>query len=347
MEKIDLIQNLHKLNESERFYQEYYSIRNDPKQLALFVEKTDPEFLDRNYLVIPDKNDYSSSYFKEDMFFIADKSQDIMVLKHNCYSPPTPHKHSFFEMLYVLEGSCEHCVNERHFKMNAGEICIVSPEVIHNLSVFDNSIIINFLIRSSTFEDIFFSLLKGDNILSSFFLNNIYSKNISEYITIDTEQDGILRDLLLDIMLEYENQTAYYIEVMNSELVTFFAKVLRNYEQNCHLPPFTKKSDVQSFALVHFIRENYRNVTLGDVANKFHYSQDYASRLIKTLTGYTFTQLLKKIRLHKAASLLKDTAITLQDICDDIGYMNPEHFIRMFKKEYHMTPSEYRKIYNQ
>ena len=32
----ELIQNLHILNESELFYKKYYSIRNDPEQLALF-----------------------------------------------------------------------------------------------------------------------------------------------------------------------------------------------------------------------------------------------------------------------------------------------------------------------
>ncbi len=339
----ELLESLHVLNESERLYKEYYSVQNHPEQLKDFLKTIDPDFLAENHLIIPDIVDYHSSYFKEDMFFIEDKSQDIMVMKHNCFSPLTPHKHSFFEMLYVLEGSCDHYINDACFHMKPGDICIVSPEIMHQLGVFDESIVINFLIRSSTFEEIFFSLLKGDNILSSFFLNNIYSKKINEYITIDTEQDTELRDLLLDIMLEYIDRPLYYIEIMNSELVTFFAKVLRRYEKNCHLPPFTKKRDVQSYALVHFIRENYRTVTLGDIAGKFHYSDDYASKLIKSATGYTFTQLHTKIRMHKAAGLLKETSINLQDICDDIGYLNPEHFIRMFKKEYHMTPSEYRK----
>ena len=40
----ELIQNLHILNESELFYKKYYSIRNDPEQLALFLKTIDHEF---------------------------------------------------------------------------------------------------------------------------------------------------------------------------------------------------------------------------------------------------------------------------------------------------------------
>ena len=279
------------------------------------------------------------------MFFTEDGAQDVIVLKHNCYSPPLTHSHKFFEMLYVFEGSCEHILDHARFSMREGELCIVAPETEHFVSVFDESIVINFLIRSSTFETMFSNLLKGNHVLSSFFLNNIYSKKSSRYITVDTEKDAALKEMLLEIMLEYENKELYYYEIMNSMLVTFFGRLLRSYEKNFRLPPAAKAQDERSLILIQFIRENYRSVTINDIADRFHYSENYATKLIKSSTGYTFTQLHKKIRMHKAARLLEDTDLSVQNICDEVGYLNPEHFIRTFKKEYLLNPSEYRKIH--
>ena len=51
-------------------------------------------------------------------------------------------------------------------------------------------------------------------------------------------------------------------------------------------------------------------------------------------------------RFDIALAMLTDTNISISDISSDIGYENVEHFIRIFKKEYNLTPSEYRKIYS-
>lgn len=341
----ELYNKIINLNEAEIFYKNFHKLKEDKIELQKLINSIDSDFLKRNYIRLDIIDDESAHKFEEDWFFIPELNNDILLQKHNCYNPPFCHYHNFFEMIYVLDGECNNVVSNYPLHMTAGDLCIIPPNIKHTISVFDEkSIVINILIKNSTFEDIFFNLLRSNNILSSFFLNNIYSKKINDYIIFHTNKDKDLSSLIMDLFLEYENKSRYYREVLNSQLISFFARMLRRYENNCELPPSFKKGDMKSLELIRYMHDNYQNITLNSVAEEFHYTPQHTSRLIKSTTGYTYTQLLKEIRLERAKSLLRDTSITIQDICTNVGYLNPEHFIRTFKRDYGMTPSEYRRI---
>jgi 2-isopropylmalate synthase len=51
---------------------------------------------------------------------------------------------------------------------------------------------------------------------------------------------------------------------------------------------------------------------------------------------------VKKIRLTKAKEHLKNNTMTVQTIAESVGYENVEHFNRLFKKSFNMTPVQYR-----
>lgn len=85
------------------------------------------------------------------------------------------------------------------------------------------------------------------------------------------------------------------------------------------------------------------DVTLSSAAEYFGFSVPHFSKLVREHTGQTFTKLIRDIRLEKACRALKTTNLSISSICEIIGYTNPEHFNRIFKETFHMTPGEYRK----
>lgn len=340
-----LLLNLHQANESEQFYFEYYQAKRN-NSLDTFLAKLDMEKVYRMHLLIPEIENTIPPEYLEEWFFDITTKQNIYVQKHNCFSPDILHRHKFFEFFYVLEGSCTQEISGIKIQMQAGDICLIPPDISHRIAVFDESIIIDILIRKSTFEDIFFNFLRSDNILSSFFLSSIYLSHANDYIIFHTKADAGIKELILDIFLESVNRHQYYHELINSQLLTLFARVLRNYEQNCDLPPFTKKKDAQGYGLIRYIQDNYREVSLESVSERFHFTPEYTSKLIKNLTGHTYTQILQKIRLDRAQALLTDTNIPVGDIGHEVGYPNPEHFIRVFKKAFGVTPSGFRRAHH-
>ena len=100
--------------------------------------------------------------------------------------------------------------------------------------------------------------------------------------------------------------------------------------------------DERMLEIINYIQANYIDVTLDDLAERFYLSKPYISKYIKEKSGMTFGELVKKIRMKKAKALLKSSNMTVENIALTVGYQNVEHFNRLFKKAYQMTPMQYR-----
>ncbi len=103
-----------------------------------------------------------------------------------------------------------------------------------------------------------------------------------------------------------------------------------------------KTLDARMNEILNYIQENYTSVTLEDLSEQFHLSKPYLSKYIREKSGETFGDIVKKIRMKKAKTLLKNTSVTVENISRTLGYDNVEHFGRSFKKEFGLTPMQFR-----
>ncbi len=94
--------------------------------------------------------------------------------------------------------------------------------------------------------------------------------------------------------------------------------------------------------IMNFIQNHYFDVTLDILADNFNLSKPYLSKYIKQKSGMTFQDAVKKFRMKKARRLLKESNQKVETIAANVGYENVEHFNRLFKKEYGMTPVQFR-----
>lgn len=95
---------------------------------------------------------------------------------------------------------------------------------------------------------------------------------------------------------------------------------------------------------VEYIRENYnKDLNMAVVSN--HISMNYSlfSCTFKQYTGSNFVNYLKELRIAKAKELLAGTDMKIIEISQTIGYENEKHFMKIFKAECGVSPSEYRK----
>lgn len=101
-------------------------------------------------------------------------------------------------------------------------------------------------------------------------------------------------------------------------------------------------ADGRLIEIMNYIQLHYLSVTLEELALKFHLSEPYLSKYIKEKSGKTFGEILQGIRMNRAKSLLKNSSMTVENIAYAVGYQNVEHFDRIFKKRFEMTPIQYR-----
>ena len=104
----------------------------------------------------------------------------------------------------------------------------------------------------------------------------------------------------------------------------------------------TKGREERIVDIIGYVQKNYRQVTLDMLSAEFHLSKPYLSKYIKEKAGTTFQEVVKKERMKKARTLLRETNQTVETVAAEVGYENVEHFNRLFKKSYGMTPIQYR-----
>lgn len=95
--------------------------------------------------------------------------------------------------------------------------------------------------------------------------------------------------------------------------------------------------------IMNYLKNHYKDVTLDELAENFNLSKPYLSKYIKENAGITFQEAVKKARMKKARTMLKESNQTVESIAASVGYENVEHFNRLFKKSYGMTPVQFRR----
>lgn len=88
-------------------------------------------------------------------------------------------------------------------------------------------------------------------------------------------------------------------------------------------------------------------LNLYSVASRFNYTESYLYHFFAEQVGMSFTSFLEKTRMEKAAGILRDPGISIDDVAGACGYNSGHSFRRAFKRVTGMTPSDYRSLINQ
>ncbi len=85
-----------------------------------------------------------------------------------------------------------------------------------------------------------------------------------------------------------------------------------------------------------------RALNMDDVEARTGYSRWYIQRRFKAFTGMSLIHYIRCRRLSLAAQLIKSTNRAINDIYVTIGYKEPSVFNRAFRRQFGVSPSQYR-----
>lgn len=342
LDKSEVVQHLKKYNDSELFYQKYASLQNDKDALNHFIQQYNQNTLRKKRIYIKEILQKSYKEF-EDEAAMWDNQDDIYIDKYCRLMPHISAKHDYFEIVYVVENNMGIDIGEKNITLKSGDVCFISPGILHSPHVMEKTVALQMIVRKSTFHQVFFRCLTGNNVISDFFLNALYLQNDDSVLLFHMNLDEEIKNIFFWMYQENYNRYVQYQSIINNLFEILLCHLLRCDSSNIEIKQTCQKSDTRITQILQFIEKNCDIITIGDISQEFHLTSSYLSKYIAHKTGKTFSYILQEIRLEKARNMLSSSDLRVEDISDSVGYHNVEHFIRIFKHKYGKTPNQFRK----
>lgn len=259
---------------------------------------------------------YSPSLLGRSMFFYP------LTCGHFFYAPGYHlHRASFdsFLLIYVKKGSMYVQTKDESFDAKADEFILINCYEPHSYGTktgseclwchFDGPLAKNFFESIVSHLGTVFSIgnpapatNKLEAIIDSFCRSSIKEALLSKYI------NDILTSFLLYSAADKKNDSTDMIETVISYINEHFKEDL----------PDKVLASAAGLSSYHFIR------------------------VFKRETGFTPHEYVINTRLSNARYLLRNTAMSVKDICFSCGFSSESAFCITFKKRAKMTPSQYR-----
>lgn len=117
--------------------------------------------------------------------------------------------------------------------------------------------------------------------------------------------------------------------------------ILKLYEQRSQAQTLPIRKAKQ------FINAHYMEpISLEEVSGIVAFNASYFSTLFKKECGLTFLEYLSQLRVEKAKELLRNTQLSIAEVCCSVGYLDVKHFNKTFKRYASVSPLEFRRLYS-
>lgn len=242
---------------------------------------------------------------------------------------PIYHDHTHWELLIIMHGQICHNINGVESVLEKGDVCLIRPKDRHSLYFQKGQ-------EKCQQMNLFFS----DEFAKQFFqIYGCYDKLLHEKKDICFQLDNIDISGLYDNALLAQNLSEELYEMssklMLSEVMLKYLK--KNILNNHEFPAWLNEFIVYINNPVNFEQP------IKELAKSTPYSYSRLATLFKQYVGETLIDYINEKKMRYARRMLRTTKLTTLQISEMIGYTSLSSFNHSFKKEYGITPSEYRK----
>lgn len=148
---------------------------------------------------------------------------------------------------------------------------------------------------------------------------------------------GLFEDIFRNLERGFGMDTMEYVNLTLNYLLSSFTHV----DQFRMINSIDKDPVARS---INYMLENLKsNVRVKELADLVHLSVSHYSRLFAEKTGYSAIDYFNQLKIQRACRLLDITELSITNVSQDIGFLDPFYFSRLFKKVMGISPQNYRK----
>ncbi len=247
----------------------------------------------------------------------------------------TPHDHAAYELFIIEEGELNITVEGKELNVKEGELLIVAPHTLHELS-FASPNLRRFSLR--------FTLVTSNENAIAPHAPYLHDK-------LDKDELRFIFDAIKELYdISHKDSTRLTVFREKSLLGIIFSYILERLIKFDIQPHSKSVTHLQLLTKIeNYLYLNYNQpITLDSLASHLSYSRTQMRRLMDECYGVPFTDKLREIRLAAARRYLTEVPTRpIEEIAAKCGYETRQGFESMFLKFVGMTPNQYRKAYKK
>ncbi len=259
--------------------------------------------------------------------------QDFHVLHMTGQYDYPIHQHENYEVILIDRGPYTCSLNQVEITIGQHEVLLIKPGDWHcdHLRHGQRHYVLHFLLTDGLRQP-------GSTV-------NLFNEWVApqgQVCTAPMPDEAHTFDLLEG---ESRQSDCYAANIQDAMLEAFFWRMVRNLPLESISPQFRRRSAEQDFAgrLYRLFEEHVQeNLRVEDLAALIQISKRSLSMKCRALLGDSPAQLFTRFKIQKAAQLLTHTDRPVKEISYELGFENPYHFSRVFKRIHGTTPSALR-----
>jgi AraC family L-rhamnose operon regulatory protein RhaS len=251
------------------------------------------------------------------------------------------HRHTHYELIYILHGTGVHYFNEQHFSYQADDLFLCNTRDAHRFAIEQPT---RFCIIKLNL-----AFLLAANDTFALVQPLFEAGEASVPFVFDAATRAYLRSQVEFCIREFAQRQFLYANTIQASVLALLVLLARERRRQ-QAQPTAATVDNLVPAIIHYLHAHLREPALlaaGTIAAQFHLSPTYIGQYFRRHTGQTLKAFIQKSRIRAIQLQLEFSDKTVSQLAFEYGYTDESHLIKAFRTHLQETPALYRARYTQ
>jgi AraC family L-rhamnose operon transcriptional activator RhaR/AraC family L-rhamnose operon regulatory protein RhaS len=251
------------------------------------------------------------------------------------------HTHDFSELVVILDGHGKHEVGREVYDITAGDVFVLLGDASHCYPEVKNLSLINILYDPANlrFPRADLGALPGYHALFEVEPRLRKHQRFQNRLKLGMDELGRLAKLIAELETELRAKAPGSRFVATAHFMQIIAFLARAYSK---IPVEKQRTVTQISELLGYMEQHFAEpISVSDLTKIAHMSQTSLFRLFRQLMGRSPIDYLIRLRIHKAAQLLRREPLRVKEVSEAVGFTDSNYFTRQFRQVMGVSPRAY------